>query len=212
MLIYTGIGPRNAPSNVLEVCREIGAYMAQRSWILRTGAGSDGVSSGCDLAFRKGCESEAGTSPKPYGHLAEIYCSSETPSTDCLRFYENCPATHKFFKGSDMIAKALVRALHPLKKKLAPGHLELHSRNVHQQVGASCNTCKRSHLTILWSPKGEPTDGGTGMSQKIYDVLPGRSSQFNIGIFDLGNPVDVDSMWAHLKLIVHSLEMEHNGE
>lgn len=111
-----------------------------------------------------------------------------------------------------MVSKALVRALHPLKKKLAPEHLELHSRNVQQQVGPSCGPYKRSHLMILWSPKGEPTEGGTGMSQKIYDILPGRCSQFNIGMFDLDNPVDVEAMWAHLRLIVQSLEIEHNGK
>lgn len=211
MMIYTGIGPRNAPPKVLEVCQGIGAYMAQRGWILRTGAGSDGISSGCDLAFRKGCESELEASPKVHGHLAEIYCPSETYSTDCVRFYENCPATHKFYKGSDMIAKALVRTLHPQKKKLAPGHLELHARNVHQQVGAPYVCYTRSNLIILWSPKGEPTGGGTGMAQKIYDMLPGRGSQFNIGIFDLDNPVDVEAMWSSLEIMVRSLEFEHDA-
>ena len=211
MLIYTGIGPRNAPSKVLEVCQGIGAYMAQRGWILRTGAGSDGVSSGCDLAFRKGCEDEVGNLFNSRPLLIEIYCPSESYSADCLRVYDNCPATHMFFQGSNMVSKALVRALHPQKKKLAPGHLELHSRNVHQQVGASRGPYKRSHLTILWTPRGEPTDGGTGMSQKIFDMLPGRSSQFNISIFDLDNPVDVEAMWSSLELMVTSLELEHNA-
>lgn len=212
MMVYTGIGPRNAPNNVLEVCREIGTYMAQRSWVLRTGAGSDSVSSGCDLAFREGCEEALGCASEALQGLLEVYCSAEGPSKNCSKFYSSSTLGKNYYRGSDLIAKALVRALHPLKKKLAPDHLELHSRNVHQQVGASCGPYKRSHLMILWSPKGEPTEGGTGMSQKIYDILPGRCSQFNIGMFDLGNPVDVEAMWAHLRLIVQSLEIEHNGK
>lgn len=208
MMIYTGIGPRNAPPKVLEVCEQIGAHMAKRNWILRTGAGSNGVSSGCDLAFRKGCENVVALLPEPLNPLIEVYCNSESPSRRCLQFYKMGPATHKFFKGSAMLSKALVRGLHPLKKRLSPDYLELHSRNVHQQIGANCCDFLRSHLTILWTPRGEPTDGGTGMSQKIYDILPGRSSQFNIGIFDLDNPTDLEAMWAHLNLIVHSLESE----
>ena len=211
-MIYTGIGPRNATQRVLEICREIGTAMAHRDWVLRTGAGEDGVSNGCDLAFRTGCELALPHSLINSSPLLEIYCPMDGVSESCQPQWFKSNNVKRFYAGSDVLAKALVRALHIKGKGLAPGHLELHARNVHQQLGmfgiGGAEGYVRSNLVILWSPNGEATRGGTGMSQKIYDILPGRCSQFNIGMFDLDNPVDVESMWAQLRLIVQSLEME----
>lgn len=210
MMLYTGIGPRNAPPKVLEVCEQIGTYMAQRSWVLRTGAGSDGVSSGCDLAFRKGAEK---TFPHPTtgGIFLEVYCPGETSSASCHSKASVYTSNTLFFKGSSPLAKALIWALHPKGKRLLPDHLELHSRNVHQQMGLWCRTEDRSNLVILWTPFGWPAKGGTGMGQQIYDLLPGRCSQLNLGMFDLENPTDVEAMWASLELMVTSLELEHDA-
>jgi hypothetical protein len=205
MKIYTGIGPRNAPPKVLEVCEQIGAHMAKRKWRLRTGAGSDAVSSGCDLAFRKGAESQF-----PHQDCSiylELFCPSITQSKGLECGTLEAPNSLQYV-GSEPLAKALVRALHPKGKGLAPDHLELHARNVHQLIGPADNLDRKSNLLILWTPGGAPTEGGTGMTQKIAHVLPGRHSEFNIGMFDLDNPTDLEAMWAHLNLIVHSLEFE----
>lgn len=45
-LIYTGIGSRNAPEHILELCTYLGEFLAKTEWILRSGGAE-----GCDTAF-----------------------------------------------------------------------------------------------------------------------------------------------------------------
>ena len=51
MKIYAGIGSRKTPKDIIEIMEEIGASLARREWLLRSG-GADGA----DSAFEKGCD------------------------------------------------------------------------------------------------------------------------------------------------------------
>ena len=50
-MIYTGVGPRDTPQDVLQLMMAIGKRMAELNWVLRSG-GADGA----DKAFEVGCD------------------------------------------------------------------------------------------------------------------------------------------------------------
>ena len=54
-IYYSGIGSRTAPKDVLVMMEKIGRILAQKGFILRSGAAE-----GCDTAIEKGCDSVNG--------------------------------------------------------------------------------------------------------------------------------------------------------
>ena len=51
MKIYTGIGSRTAPIHIANTMTELGQILADKKWILRSGAAD-----GADACFEEGCD------------------------------------------------------------------------------------------------------------------------------------------------------------
>ena len=53
MKIYTGIGSRETPEDILTFFTQVANYLGERDFILRSGGAN-----GADLAFEKGCQND----------------------------------------------------------------------------------------------------------------------------------------------------------
>ena len=157
-MIYTGIGSRETPKEVLDCFVRIGKYLAEQKWILRSGGAS-----GADSAFESGCNMVP-NGPK------EIYlpwkCFNNNPS----KLY-NIP------NDIEQQARLIAQQVHPNWSKCSEGAKKMHTRNVHQILGYCLN--KPADVVICWTPNGSGS-GGTGQALRI-------AKQYNIPIFDAGS-------------------------
>jgi hypothetical protein len=146
-MIYAGIGSRETPAAERGLMTEIARLLAARGSLLRTG-GADGA----DTAFLSGC--------LLWGPHYELYLpwpgySNQAPPT-LVRPTER--------------ALEIAARYHPQWPLLKHSERQLHGRNVHQILGAECDTPVRA--VICWTPDGS-LDGasressGTGMALRV---------------------------------------------
>lgn len=133
MSIYTGIGSRQTPPDVLAEMRVIGRMLAIRGFVLRSG-GADGA----DLAFEQGCDEGFGRK--------EIY----------VPWYGFNGSRSKLCKPSETAWEEAAQ-LHPRLEYLKYAVKQLHARNVHQILGLSCG--EPTDLVICWTPAGADVGG-----------------------------------------------------
>lgn len=140
--IFTGIGSRKTPPEVLEIMKGISAYMDRRIWVLRSG-GADGA----DAAFESGWTSE----------YKEIYLP-----------WKNFNGNPSPLHGASANAKKIAAGFTPYWGRLTESVQNIKGRNVYQILGR--DLASPTHLVICWTEKGEPV-GGTGLAIKIAECF-----------------------------------------
>jgi hypothetical protein len=141
--LYAGIGSRETPEPVLQYMRRVAQRLAQRGYILRSGAAH-----GADTAFEQGCDSAGGQK--------EIWLP--------WRGFNGHSDT-RLYPSEEHAAVAAT--LHPAWDRLTPGPKKLHARNVAQVLGAGLDAPVA--FVLCWTPDGceemvsrSSKTGGTG--------------------------------------------------
>lgn len=140
MKIYTGIGSRKTPPDVLKQMTDIAEQLAKSGWLLRSG-GADGA----DLAFEAGADKANGAK--------EIYLPWKGFNKSASKLYN--PTADAFILAS---------TIHPAWDYMNYGPKKLHARNCHQVLGIDLNT--PSNLLICWTEGGKEI-GGTATAIKL---------------------------------------------
>lgn len=144
MIAYAGIGSRNLTPDELQVCFNIGAELAKKGHILKTGAAK-----GADQAFAEGAISEEGR--------VHLYLPWYNYEKD---WWQNKPVTKIILGNEDHTAWESVRKLHPAPDKLSQAATKLHARNY--LIIENCE------LVIAFP--GQKL-GGTGQGLRVADYL-----------------------------------------
>jgi hypothetical protein len=152
--IYTGIGSRDAPSDVLELIESLASAFALSGWTLRTGG-----SPGADQAFYRGAVSAHGP--------VELYLPWPGFEAASRRTEDACVRT--FSRPSDD-AYELASKFQPGWDALSPASRSLLARDGHQVLGHDLATPVQ--LIVCWTPNGgldgtDPRSGGTGQTLRV---------------------------------------------
>lgn len=131
--VYSGIGSRRTPPDVLALMRDIGHALALAGFTLRSGAAQ-----GADSAFEAGALRGRGA--------CEIYLPwrrfNAHPSQTCVTGHQ---------------ARLLAATLHPKWDTLGGGARSMHARNCYQILGF--NLDRPCDAVICWTPGGEAVGG-----------------------------------------------------
>lgn len=109
-MIYTGIGSRETPEQVLAIMAKIGRYLAEKGWVLRSGGAE-----GADSSFEAGCDGVNG--------LKEIYVPWQG-----FNGRTGIVVTHPD-------TAILAAKYHPAWDRCSSGAKKLHTRNIPQILG-----------------------------------------------------------------------------
>lgn len=171
MKYYSGIGSRESPAGILALMIEVGKFLAQKDYVLRSG-GADGA----DKAFEQGCDQAQGQK--------EIYLPwkgfNDNPSELYLK--------SKTLKGIKDKAFELASQYHPAWDQLNYGARCLMARNGMQVLGQDLNT--PVEFIICWNLGGF-THGGTSQALRI-------ALDRKIPIFTLSKKECEEDVKAHL--------------
>ena len=144
MKYYTGIGSRQTPKDILKLMEDIAFKLAQKGYILRSGAAG-----GADTAFEDGAKYYAEQVDERVT-LAQIYIpwASFIKGGDHDDFYKDC------YKVLDRMNKKeeayqLASETHPAWDKCSKGAKALHARNTFQILGSGLNN--PSSFLICWA-------------------------------------------------------------
>jgi hypothetical protein len=138
--LYTGVGSRSTPQDVLRQMESVGRQLAASRLTLRSG-GADGA----DMAFERGCDSRYGDK--------EIYLPWKY-------FNKN---TSRLFVIPE-VAFDIAATLHLRFQYLKAPVKKLHARNVLQVLGQDVAT--PTGVVICWTPNGAIV-GGTATAIKL---------------------------------------------
>lgn len=141
--IYTGVGSRSTPENIIKDMVNIAFDLSKRGWRLRSGGAY-----GADYAFEQGCDSALGTK--------EIYLPWKN-------FNDN--PSHHYKPRED--AYNLAASVHPSWSVLTFGGKSLHARNCYQILGQDLKI--PSDFIICWTKNGELV-GGTRTAIKLAEM------------------------------------------
>ena len=143
VIYYAGIGSRSTPENILKIMEKIGAVLAKKGFVLRSGAAD-----GADKAFEKGCDSQNGKK--------EIYLPWKGFNNHPSLLYTQC-------------AKAFEIAFqfHPNLFETSDGVQKLMARNSYQVLGENCQT--KSNFIVCYCEVDASGNwkGGTGQALRI---------------------------------------------
>lgn len=157
MTIYTGIGSRQTPEEILVHMEDMAKLFAELGFILRSG-GADGA----DSAFEKGFDDYHDNGPCL--GKKEIYI----PWHGFNKRYVNDRTFFEPLAGAARIAKEF----HPNWDACTQGAKKLHARNTHQILGYDLKT--PSDFVVCWTG---PT-GGTNQALRI-------ARHYKVPIFNL---------------------------
>ena len=159
MFYYTGIGSRQTPDKILSLMEQLGSYLGQMGYNLRSGGAN-----GADSAFEKGCIAVNGRKeiflpwPGFRGKSGEDYLNLNLNSSEAIKIAALC---------------------HPRWATLREGDKLLHARNVHQVLGRDLQS--PSQFILFWSRSNGDGDYVGGTSQAIR-----VAARCNVPYFDLG--------------------------
>lgn len=137
---YAGIGSQSIPNDIFVMMREIGFYLAQEGWTLRSGAAA-----GSDFAFETGCD-EAGGKKEiflPWKGFNQHQSSLFTPTEESLTFAQK---------------------YHPNWGALNQAGQKLIARDGYQVLGLDLKTPVK--MVICYTQDGLAS-GGTGQAMRI---------------------------------------------
>lgn len=146
MKLYTGIGSRKTPPEILRIMSDIASFLALHGWTLRSGGAE-----GADSAFEHGCDKGNGGK--------EIYLPWEG-------FNGNQSELCMIPTGAFVIAQKF----HPNWGACSYTVKLFHARNVMQVLGLHLDI--PSAFVVCWTPDGRG-EGGTGQALRIaraYDI------------------------------------------
>jgi len=151
-MIYTGIGARKTPDNIIKAMVGVGIYMADHGHTLRSGGAH-----GADAAFERGCDRARG--------LKEIYLPYQGFK------HNKSPLHHVGLDAQDVAA-----LFHPAWERCDPYTRHMMGRNSYQILGADLKT--KTNVVFCWTPGGKVV-GGTGQALRmaIHYGIP----VFNLG-------------------------------
>lgn len=166
MKIYTGIGSRQTPHEILILMMKIAQILADNSWALRSGHAL-----GADMAFETGARNKNGQKEiyLPWDGFEGAYSNKSSASSK--DFYATPSVDFLMYSQAEEIAAKF----HPAWECCSRGAKLLHTRNVYQVVGYMLN--QPSNMVICWTKDGK-RGGGTGQALRIAEYL-------KIPIFDL---------------------------
>lgn len=145
MKYYTGIGSRQTPKDILKLMEDIAFKLAQKGYILRSGAAE-----GADSAFERGCD-------RFYMGAKEVFIPWKDfggISGQGMRLIlEELPTAKEAYQ--------LASETHPAWDKCSKGAKALHARNTFQILGPNLNN--PSSFLICWAQvdKHGQLKGGT---------------------------------------------------
>lgn len=141
MNVYTGIGSRETPKEILSIFEYIGLWLASKGYILRSGHAA-----GADSAFECGCDAAGG--------CKEIY----------LPWKGFNGSDSKLILRDNDDAISIAMHYHPAFDRLSNGAKKLQARNAYQIFGYNLDT--PSDFVVCWT-KGGKGSGGTGQAIRI---------------------------------------------
>lgn len=160
-MIYSGIGSRKTPRDILEVMSQIAEHLASKGWTLRSGHAE-----GADQAFEAG-----------HGGLnQEIY----VPWKGYNGAGRNARDIAYWPHDKIMSLMEITSQFHPNWAACKTSVRNMHCRNTLILVGESMDT--PSDVVICWTPNGDVV-GGTGQALRMAEFL-------KIPIFNLGKQGD----------------------
>src|SRR6185312_2468267 len=142
MKYSAGIGSRETPQYVLGYFNMLGAYLAEKGFMLRSGAAQ-----GADIAFEIGCDKVNGQK--------EIYLP-----------WKNFAGSESDLVVSNPEAYQIAEYFHPYWHNLKDGAKPLQARNSHQILGWDLRT--PSNFVICWTKDGKGL-GGTGQAIRVAE-------------------------------------------
>lgn len=162
MKVYTGIGSRETPADVLDLIFDIAYKLARKGWTVRSGGAP-----GADTAFI-----EAGLIWDE--HRVEIYLPwSSFGEWTSGKFVTAVTRLDPQPEAFEIAAK-----YHPRWQFLKYGAKKLHARNVHQVLGEDVTNPALTSFILCWTKNGKG-GGGTGQAIRI-------AHDYDIPVYDLG--------------------------
>lgn len=169
----TGIGSREAPAEVLQLARELGAVFYSMGYTMRSGGAS-----GMDSAFESGVLDHPGYSADGLAFLQppmEIYLpwNGFEPIKGELKKFHN---PHAGYINANTLAtyaqaQAYACTIHPLGDKLRDdwhrGSFALHTRNVFQILGQDLNSLSKAVYFWALPASNGTVKGGTNTAVAI---------------------------------------------
>lgn len=166
MKIYTGVGSRSTPAEMLNIIQNVASVLGKQGWVLRSG-GADGA----DSAFEAGCDAVQGSK--------KIYI----PWDGFNGMQQDGQSVLTLDQGDRSGATALVRDVHPAYGMLSRGALALHARNAYEVLGLYLDTPSKFLLCYAPVDKYGVPKGGTRTSWVLAQM-------YDIPCFNLGNDRD----------------------
>ena len=186
-MYYTGVGSRETPPDVLGIMEDAAFRLARIGFVLRSGK-AGGADAAFQIGVQKYCLSLDKEKPERYsGGKAEIYTPWAGFGTDGLEDWWDIPLDYLNKLMSEQIdaRNALVEEIHPnyeaLKRKR--GAFALHSRNVHQVLGANVLEPRPSSFCLYYASEdkhGNPK-GGTATAVNL-------AKKFGVRVLNLNTP------------------------
>lgn len=187
MAYYTGVGSRETPPEVISVMEDAAFRLARLGFTLRSGKAG-----GADAAFQRGMQKydetlDNGKKKEYRTRLAEIYIPWDGFASDNEDLWDfwDYPLSYLDHLMPEQKQKRdqLVEEIHPnydaLKKKR--GAFALHSRNVHQVLGANILDPKPSAFCLYYASEdkhGNPK-GGTATAVNLAKKYGVRTLNLN---------------------------------
>lgn len=155
-MIYTGIGARKTPQDILKAMWSFGRFMASWQHTLRSGGAE-----GADETFEIGCATNGGK--------MEIYLP-----------YRRFRGNKSELFGSTPEARRIAKEFHPNWGALGSKGRDFMGRNVYQILGAGLD--KPSDFVVCYTMNGLIT-GGTGQALRMAEAY--KIPIFNFGSMSL---------------------------
>lgn len=159
MHYYAGIGARKTPEEVLVTFKEIGRLLAEKGYVLRSGAAD-----GADSAFEEGCAAANGLREiyLPWPNFNGSNSAYTSPSNEAMSLAEHHWRIYGWRTWED----------------IPDSHKKLLARDVHQALGQ--NLKSPSDFVVCYTNGGKLV-GGTAMAIHIANDRGIRV--FNAGIY-----------------------------
>ena len=169
MPIYTGIGSRSTPDDVLKQMEIIGEELAKAKWCLRSG-----YADGADNAFGRGMA-------KVPDAQAQIFLP--WPGFNGAPDFPHPWFHHTYPEECEEQAVKYAAHVHPAWHNCSNAAKRLHTRNVYQILGLKL--VEPSNMVICWTKDGKLA-GGTATAIRLANMA-------SIPVFNLANPGALDA-------------------
>lgn len=187
MAYYTGIGSRETPPEVISVMEDAAYRLARMGFTLRSGKAG-----GADAAFQTGMQNyyetlDNGKQQEYCTRLAEIYIPWDGFASDNEHLWDfwDLPLSYldTLMPEQILVREEMLQGIHPnyeaLKRKR--GAFALHSRNMHQVLGANILEPRPSSFCLYFAGEdknGNPK-GGTATAVNLSKKYGVRTLNLN---------------------------------